>query len=379
MLKITSIECLPIVLPLKAVLTLPRGPSRTLDEGKQIILVKVTGEDGTVGWGEAGPSRRWSAETTWSCYTSIREYLAPVLIGHDAFDLAGLHAKMNKELAPGLDPGQPVAKAALDLAVHDLICRHLGIPLQAWLGGALADGIEMSRLVSAPDPDKVTAIVEEALADGFRAFKLKVGQGPELDEANARACVGAARGHTVWPDANQGYSLDQALRMAKVFEDLGMEIFEQPIPMTDVYGLKKLNQASALSIVIDEAAMGIPYLIELIRREAVDGIAIKVNKVGGLFYARQMCDLARNAGMTLIGSGLMDAPIGFAASVQLFTAYGIDFPADLNGPQHLSDDYLGTPYPMAGQRALVPDAPGLGIDIDEKKIAGFKLELSGIW
>ncbi|MDP6833103.1 MAG: mandelate racemase, partial [Alphaproteobacteria bacterium] len=76
-MKIKSIDLFPIVMPLKAVLTLPRGASRTLAEGKQNILVRITDEDGDIGWGEAGPSRRWSAETTQSCYTSIKHYLAP--------------------------------------------------------------------------------------------------------------------------------------------------------------------------------------------------------------------------------------------------------------------------------------------------------------
>jgi L-Ala-D/L-Glu epimerase len=374
-MKIERIELIPVVLPLRAVLTLPRGASRTLAEGKQVILVKMTGDDGTVGWGEAGPSRRWSPETTHSTYSTIKHYLAPMLIGRDPFNIAGLHEVMNTELATALDAGQPIAKAALDLAAHDLICNKLGITLQTWLGSKARDGIELSCLVSAPDPDKAAQVTVSALAEGYKAFKVKVGHNPAVDVANVKAVMAAAPGMVVWPDANQGYTLDQALSMARAFEDLGVEVFEQPLPMTDVYGMRKLLSRTSLSIVLDEAAMGIPYLIELIRREAVEGIAIKVNKVGGIHYGRQMCDLARNAGLRLIGSGLMDAPIGFAASVHLFAAYGIDFPADLNGPQHMSDDYLAEPYPMDGKRALVPERPGLGIVIDEEKLKTIKLEI----
>lgn len=375
-MKIERIELIPVVLPLRSVLTLPRGASRTLAEGKQVILVKMTADDGTVGWGEAGPSRRWSPETTHSTYTSLKHYLIPPLIGHDPFDIQGAHTIMNTELATALDPGQPVAKAAIDLALHDLVCRKLDIPLQAWLGSKALDGIELSYLVSVPDPEKAAEVTEKALADGYKAFKVKVGHNPDVDVANVKAVMAAAPGCVVWPDANQGYTLSQAMTMARAFEGLGIEIFEQPIPMTDVYGMKKLLSRTSLSIVLDEAAMGIPYLVELIRREAVDGIAIKVNKVGGLHYARQMCDLARNAGMVLIGSGLMDAPIGFAASVHLFAAYGITFPADLNGPQHMSGDYLADPFPMDGKRALVPDAPGLGITIDEAGLEAIRLDLT---
>ena len=90
----------------------------------------------------------------------------------------------------------------------------------------------------------------------------------------------------------------------------------------------------------------------------MEALVVKVNKTGGIHYARQLCDLARNAGLTLIGSGLMDAPIGFAASVHLFAAYGIEYPCDLNGPQHIAGDYLAAPLPRQGPYALVPQRAG---------------------
>ena len=374
-MKIERIEVLPVRLPLKALSRLSRGVPRTMEEGKRVILVKMTADDGTVGWGEAGPSRRWSAETTHSCYTTIKEYLAPVLLGRDPFDIAGLHAAMNTELAPGLDPGKPIAKAAIDLAVHDLVCKRLGIPLQDWFGAKGSDRIELSYLVSAPDVAGVEAQVAEGLAEGYRAFKVKVGHEPGLDIERARAVLALAKGGTVWVDANQGYTLAEALRAARGFEALGIELFEQPIPMGEFHGMKKLLSATSMTIALDEAAMGLPVVIELIRREAVEGLVIKVNKVGGLYYARQLCDLARSAGLGLIGSGLMDAPIGFSASVHLFAAYGLDYPCDLNGPQFIAEDYLKSPVPMEGKFALVPKGPGLGIEIDEAKVKAFALPL----
>ncbi len=375
-MQIKSIEVIPVRLPLKAVVTLARGVSRTLEEGKQLVLVKMTGEDGTVGWGEAGPSRRWSAETTHSTYTTIKHYLAPVLIGRDATDIAGAHAAMNTELAPGLDPGQPIAKAAIDHALHDLVCKSLGINLQTWLGAKRLDRIPLAYLVSAADPDDCARIVKAGLDQGFHGFKVKVGHDPSVDADNVRTAVEVAGpGNIVWPDANQGYTLDQALRMARTFEGLGIDLFEQPIPMTDVYGMKKLLSATSMNIALDEAAMGLPFVIELLRRDAVEGLVIKVNKTGGIFYARQLCDLALNAGMRVIGSGLMDAPIGFAASVHLFAAYGLDFPCDLNGPQHIADDYLAEPLPRDGQNALVPTGPGIGCAMDEEKIKTMALKL----
>ena len=374
-MKIERIEVFPVRLPTKAVLTLPRGPSRTLAEGKRIVVVRMTDQDGNVGWGEAGPSRRWSAETTESCASSIREYLAPALVGHDIFDIAGAHARMNRELATGLDPGQPIAKCALDLALHDLVCRRLGISLQSWLGAKRLDRVRLARLVSAATPEEAAVLARKGVDEGYQGFKVKVGHHKHLDLEIVRAVVEAAPGCYVWADANQGYVLEEAIRMARALERLGVPLFEQPVPMSDVYAMKKLLSASSITIGLDEAAIGIPFVIELIRREAVECLAIKVSKVGGIHYARQMCDLALNAGLKLIGSGLQDAPIGFAASVHLFAAYGMTDPVDLNGPQFIADDYLAAPFPVERMTALVPSAPGLGIAIDEAKLARFALDL----
>ena len=267
------------------------------------------------------------------------------------------------------------SKAALDLAAHDLICCKLGINLQSWLGAKAADRIELSYLVSATDVEGTVKQVEAGLKEGYRAFKVKVGHAPALDVERMRAVLAAAKDCTVWADANQGYSLADALVAARGFEALGIELFEQPIPMSDFYGMKKLLSATRMSIALDEAAMGLPLVIDLIRREAVEALVIKVNKTGGIHYARQLCDLARNAGLKLIGSGLMDAPIGFAASVHLFAGYGIDYPCDLNGPQHIASDYLAKPLPMEGKFALVPQRPGLGVVMDERKVADLALKL----
>ena len=370
-MKIEKIDVFTLRLPTKAVLTLPRGPSRTLAEGKRLVLVRMTDQDGNVGWGEAGPSRRWSAETVESCASSIREYLAPALIGHDVFDIAGAHLRMNTELATGMDPGQPIAKCALDVALHDLLCRRLGIPLHHWLGSKRLDRIRLARLVSAATPEEADRITRAGVAEGYEGFKVKVGHHKHLDVDIVRAVIEAAPGAYVWPDANQGYTPDEAIRMARAFERLGVPLFEQPVPMSDIHAMKRLLSATAMTIALDEAAIGIPFVVELIRREAVECLAIKVSKVGGIHYARQMCDLAQNAGLKLIGSGLQDAPIGFAASVHVFSAYGMADPVDLNGPQFIAEDYLREPFPMEGMAAVVPSGPGLGIDIDESALERF--------
>jgi muconate cycloisomerase len=131
-----------------------------------------------------------------------------------------------------------------------------------------------------------------------------------------------------------------------------------------------------VTVVLDESVMSPAMTLDFLSRGLVTGIAVKVNKVGGLHNARQMCDIARNAGLTLIGSGLMDAPIGFAASAHLFAAYGMDLPVDLNGPQLIAEDYLAQPLAIERQSYLIADRPGLGIEVDEAKLRHYRLPVA---
>ena len=376
-MKIARIDLLPLRLPLRRVLTLPRGASRTVDEGKRLLLARLETDDGRVGWGEASPSRRWSAETLESALSSLQQYLAPVVLGRDPRDLGGLHAAMDQELAPGFDRGQPIAKAAIDFACHDVIARADGVPVQALLGRRDPGRITLSYLVSAPTPDDAVRQVEEARAAGYRAFKVKVGgHAPAHDVAVARAVVAAAAGATVWVDANQGYDAGAAATAARGFEALGLRVFEQPVAVTDWEGLRTLRKATGMTIALDEAAMSLPVVEEYLRQDLATAVVVKVAKLGGLHHARQVLDLCRARGVLLLGSGLMDAPLTLAAGLHAFAAAGIEFPCDLNGPQFIAEDYLAEPVPVTDGILTVPARPGLGWEPDPARIDRFRLEVA---
>lgn len=372
-MKIERIELFHVSMPLRGVIVLPRGSSRSLAEGKRVILVKVTAADGTVGWGEAGPSRRWSYETLETAESTLREYLVPALLGHEAEDVPGAHARMDDEIAPGFDRGQPIAKGAIDMALHDLLGRKQRRPVQALVGSLAQDRLRMSWLVSGADPERVAQEVGQGAAAGYTAFKVKVGHAPAIDEDRVRAAVEAAGpGAFVWCDANQGYDAETAVRAARAFERLGITIFEQPVPSHDLSGLRRLTAATGLQIALDEAVLSAPFMAELIRLGLVQAIVVKVGKAGGLAHARELAGLAREHGLGLLGSGLMDAPLGYAASVHLFAGQGITLPVDLNGPQFIVETYAANGFGagVGGGACLVSRAPGLGIEVEEARIQG---------
>jgi muconate cycloisomerase len=305
--------------------------------------------------------------------TSLQQYLVPVVLGRDPRDLAGLHAAMDRELAPGFDRGQPIAKAALDFACHDLVARADGVPVQSLIGGGATRTITLSYLVSAATVADAAQQVAEARAAGYSAFKVKVGgHAAAHDVEVVRAVVDAAGGGVVWADANQGYDVPEARAAARGFERLGVPVFEQPLAATDWRGLAELRRSTAMTLAIDEAAMSLPVVAEMLRQQLADGVVIKVAKLGGLHHARAVVDLCRDAGVTLLGSGLMDAPITLAAGLHAFAAAGITFPCDLNGPQFLAEDYLPEPMPIENGTLRVPARPGLGWEPDAARIAKFR-------
>jgi muconate cycloisomerase len=373
--KIATVDLVAVRLPLRRVLTLPRGASRTLDEGKRVVIVRAETDDGRVGWGEASPSRRWSAETLESALTSLQHYLVPAVLGRDPRDLDGLHAAMDRELAPGFDRGQPIAKAALDFACHDVVARADGVTVQSLIGAGAARTITLSYLVSASTVADAVRQVAEARAAGYSAFKVKVGGHPAAHDVEVvRAVVQAAGGSTVWADANQGYDVTEARAAARGFESLGVPVFEQPLAATDWRGLAELRRSTSMKVAIDEAAMSLPVVAEMVRQQLADAVVIKVAKLGGLHHARAVVDLCRETGVMLLGSGLMDAPITLAAGLHAFAAAGITFPCDLNGPQFLAEDYLAAPMPIVDGTLTVPARPGLGWEPDAARIAKFRTD-----
>jgi muconate cycloisomerase len=367
--RLARIDVVALRLPLARVLTLPRGASRSLEEGKRLLLVRAEAEDGRVGWGEASPSRRWSAETLESARTSLEQYLIPAVLGRDPRDFPGLHAAMDSELAPGFDRGQPIAKAAIDFACHDLAARAEGVPVQALLGAREPGRVQLAWLVSAATPDEAAAQVGQARRRGYRAFKVKVGgHPPDHDVAVARAAVEAAAGGVVWVDANQGYDAAAAAEAARGFERLGLRVFEQPVAATDWDGLRGLRKATGMTLAIDEAAMSWPVIEEMLRQALADAVVVKVAKLGGLHWARAVLARCRERGVLVLGSGLMDAPLTLAAGLHALAAFGATFPCDLNGPQFIAEDYLAAPLPIEGGALAVPDRPGLGWEPDPARV-----------
>ncbi len=371
-MRIAAIDIFPLRLPFREEFRIARGSVGNPTDGAPHLYVRIRTESGHEGWGEARPSHRWSYETEESVLASLRRYLAPALIGADVWELRELHERMDRELAPGISVGAPIAKCALDMAAHDLLACSAGVPLHRFLGGA-AEEIRLSFLISVADPESAGERAAAAWGAGFRAMKVKIGSGLEHDLELLRAVRTAAPAAYLWADANQAYDSAGARLLARRMEPLAVDCLEQPIPANDWLGLARLTTQSPVPIGVDESVFSAGDLLQLIRLGAGEILVVKLSKMAGVGPALECIRLARTAGMRILGSGLTETRLGLAATAHVLAAGGGCDYADLNGPQFLAEDPVAGGVDVSGGAVRLSHSAGIGVVLDEEKLHRFSV------
>ncbi len=359
---ITKIEVFPVEYAVTSFFKFFTRPIRPA------VFVKITLEGGLVGWGQSVPIPTWSYETPESVTHTLRNYLAPVLLGANPTDIEGAHAKMNKAIAPSFSTGMPIAKAGIDIALHDLAGKLAGKSLPELWGLKPLTRIQLSWTVNTKTVPEVEASVNEGKARGYQHFNIKVAPDPAFDLEVAKAVAHAAPKSLLWADANGGYDLRNAHWMAPRLADLGYYVFEQPVAANRLSAFGMLKKQAALPIIMDEGIVSSVELEEFLTMELLDGVAIKPARSAGLWDARRQVEILQREKKWFLGSGLTDPDVSLAASLALFGAYGLKYPAALNGLQFLQGSFLKKPFVLEDGALRVPQGPGLGVDVDEEKV-----------
>ncbi len=366
-LAIERIELFPVRFPTVMrfkFLESPKGAT-----GRASVIIKITADDGTVGWGESIPSQRWSYETLESAVSTLEHYLIPVLQGMDCYNFDAIHAAMNREIGPGFSTGAPITKAGIDIALHDLMGRVGECNLAELWGRTTPDRLTLSWTLNPKTLDDLEPLIEKGLARGFEHFNVKVGPDPKFDIEMCRIVKRLVPDGFLWGDANGGYNVETALEVAPKYADIGMDVFEQPIKVNRLTGYQALKRQGALPIIMDEGVVSPEDLEEFIALGCCDGAAMKPCRCGGLVSARRQIEILQDKGLMFLGSGLTEPDISLAASLILYGAYGLKHPAALNGPQFLGASVITEPFKPVGGTVKIPKGPGLGIEVDEDKVA----------
>lgn len=373
-MNISSVETFSLTLPMKQDFSIAGGSVGNQQQGAPHVYVKITNNLGEEGWGEARPSHRWSYETEESVVTTINKYLQPALVGENPEDLKKISKKMNKQIASGLGMGQPIAKAAVDMALHDLIGRHTKRNLVDLWFGTFKEEIQLSYLINASNPEEAFEKGAYAKKYGYTGIDLKIGLNPKEDVAILEAVKEAAPELYLRVDANQAYNLPEAIQLVKEMERIGVDVFEQPLPAADLLGHAELRRQTTLPIALDESIWTPGNLIQALRLEACDFAVIKVTKMGGLRMAKMCGEIAKEANIGLLGGGLTESKLGLTASAHLFNYLNIDTPVDLNGPMFLSDDPVEKGPEIDHGTVKLPRTSGIGCSIDVDKLKKFQQE-----
>lgn len=333
------------------------------------VVVRIVDDEGYVGYGQAVPIPTWTYETTETVETTLKNHLAPALIGLDPTDLPTIHKTMNSVIRPAFSVGQPLCKAAIDLACYDLWGKRANLPVHALLGPAHTETkhaltqLTMSWTVAAADMETVEQQLEEGRRRGYQNFNIKVGAPQSLDydiQLTKKVRAFAPDGF-LWCDANTGYTLDEALEAVPKLADAGADVLESPLPPNQIQAYQALKKQGALPILMDEGILSPVEAKEFLDLEMCDGFAMKPARNAGIWPSKQIIDIARERGLWILGSGLTDPDLSLAASLHLYAWAGITQPCALNGPQFLVQADGGGRFSPRGGIVNVPTEPGLGI------------------
>jgi L-alanine-DL-glutamate epimerase-like enolase superfamily enzyme len=287
----------------------------------------------------------------------------------EALEITEIHRAMNRQISPSFSTGQPIAKAAIDLALHDLVSKTLQTPLPKLWGRNPQLTVPLSWTVNVASWDDIDKVVAEGREKGYRHFNIKVGTDPKFDVALAKRVRELAPDCFLWADANGGYDLATALCVAPKLAEVGVDVLEQPLPANVLSGYKELRKQGALPIVMDESIVSVRDLLEFWRLGLLDGVAMKIARMGGLWEARRCVELLLDMGLLFLGSGLTDPPLSLAAHLLLYGTYDLKFPAALNGPQFLDPLPVYSALTVSEGFAHVPKGLGLGITVNEDQLA----------
>lgn len=359
---IQSVEAVAFRLPLRTPRSLTWFAAM---ESRESVLVRIRTDDGIEGIGDAVTSPYFTGESAKGAQAIIRDIMGPALIGLRAVDITSAVARTNQAVAHA-----PAAHAAVDIAMHDLAAKSLGVPLVDLLGGAHHERLPGTSHLFAQDTEIDAQEAAEAITKGFRILKVKVGKRTVREDLDRlaeihRASEGKAR---IYVDANQAWSPADARAFAAEAGSVGVRLMEQPVRKTDFATMAALRTFAGPAVAPDEGVFGADDILQHIRYAAADAIVMKLIKTSGIRGAQLAIGTATAAGLPVYLAGMAgESSVVAAASIHVASAterlpLGVGFAS-----HYVSHDIVTRPIaPVDGGFSVQQlTGPGLGVEIDE--------------
>ncbi len=367
-LRIRRADAIAIAVPLAKPMLMA---AETITHAENLV-VRLEAENGLIGWGEATVAPTMTGDTLPGMAAAVRQHMAPLLIGADARDRTELARRCRASIAHNGG-----AKAAVEIALLDLVGKHLRVPAIELIGGALRRSVENMWLLGNPDIAADIAEAKRKVEEGYGYFKLKVGVKKVAKEIEAALAVRAALGPDVMlcADANTGWDARTAKAYMRGVEGADLLFLEQPLPSDQLDGMAALNKFGLLPISGDECVGGADDILALAQAGIVSGVNLKVIKTEGVTPLLAAATLCKQLGLSVTlagkvaGTSLTTAATLAAACASPVLDWGVSLTH-----VYLADDVVRDPFRIENRKIALRDAPGLGVDVDEDAIRRYTVK-----
>jgi L-alanine-DL-glutamate epimerase-like enolase superfamily enzyme len=364
-MKITQIETIPFSIPFVKPVRFASGEVQVADH----VLLRIHTDEGSVGTAEAPPRPYTYGETQSTIISVINDLFAPQIHGLSPLDREAIHARLERTVA------NPVAKAAVDIALWDLIGLALGVSVTELLGG-YTDRMRVSHMVGfATTAEMVDDAVRMRETFGVTTFKVKVGRRPVGLDIAACHALRAELGDEVelYVDGNRGWTAEESLRALRELADIGLTFAEELCPADDVLGRRWLVQHSDIPIYGDESVPRPADVAREILAGSVTGVSIKTAR-SGFTSAQRIQHLCEGLGVPTVVGNQVDGQIGTLCGAAFGAAYEATSrrAGELSNFLDMQDDLLTEPLVIEDGVLRVRQGPGLGIDIDPDKLNRYR-------
>jgi len=349
----------------------PHKLSMATMQGQTLMIVRLHCSDGVVGIGEGTTiaGLAYGPESPEGMKLAIDTYLAPVLVGSDATRAQALMARLGK-----LVKGNHFAKCAVETALLDAQGKRCGLPVSELLGGRVRDRLGVAWTLASGETAKDIAEAEQMLdARRHNVFKLKIGRKSVAEDVAHVAAIKRALGDraAVRVDINMAWSEPDAVRGLPALADAGCELAEQPV--ASAASLTRLMRRFPIALMADEVLTGPDSAFALAQVAGADVFAVKIEQSGGLIAGQKVAAIADAAGIDLYGGTMLEGAVGTIASAHVFATFpNLQWGTELFGPLLITEEILATPLAYRDFHLEVPTGPGLGIALDEDRVAAFR-------
>lgn len=325
----------------------------------ETIIVKIYTDDNIIGYGAAAPTEVITGETTESIISAIN-YLKKYLIGKNLLNSNRLFYLLNSKIENNTS-----AKAAIDIAIYDLLAKNFNLPLYKYLGGGKKELIT-DLTISLNTPNEMVKDCKDAVKLGFKTLKIKLGDDLHKDLKRLKAINQSINSSIKFRiDANQAWKPKEAIKIINYMrqENINIELVEQPVYYKDLEGLKYVTQNVNVPILADEAVYSPKDAMKIITMRAADMLNIKLMKTGGIYNALKIAKLAEINNIDCMIGCMMENSISVSAAAHLSASQKIIRFNDLDVPSLIKNDGVNKKIVFENEKVILNKSPGIGVNL----------------